>query len=115
MKTLINIIGILFTVLIFSCNNDWNEHYDTNVNTVNENVWDAIQKNEDLSLFVQYVKKYQFDTLFITDNIYTLFIPNNAAFAGFQDSADITRALLKYNISEFYIQSENIQGRKIQT
>jgi hypothetical protein len=103
-------------VLFFSCQKDWKGHYDTKSVTVNSNVWDAIQKDENLSVFVQYVKKYQYDTLFLTDHTYTLFIPNNKAFAQFKDSAETTKALLNYNICEFFVQAENIDGiRKIQT
>lgn len=103
-------------ILFFSCKKEWKDHYDAKSVTVNANVWEAIQKDENLSIFVQYIKKYHYDTLFLTDHTYTLFIPNNGAFAQFKDSAGTTKSLLNYNISEFFIQSENIDGlRKIQT
>jgi hypothetical protein len=83
---------------------------------VNENVWDAIQRDSSLSKFVEYIKNYDYDTLFLTNHTYTLFVPSNTAFTNFIDSAGVVKAILDYNISQFYIQSENIQGiRKIQT
>ena len=107
-----SILGILIVVIFFSCKKDWNAHYEPTVKTINTNVWEAIQKDGNLSLFVQYVKKYQFDTLFLKNQTYSLFIPTNEAFAQFIDSANATRSLIKYNITEFFIQSGNIWGKK---
>jgi uncharacterized surface protein with fasciclin (FAS1) repeats len=101
---------------LFSCKEDWNAHYDVQVETVNANVWDAIQKDDSLSLFVQYVKNYQLDSLFSKDQTYSLFIPTNAAFAKFVYSDNATRILLAYCISPFYIQSGSIsEKKKVQT
>jgi hypothetical protein len=110
------VLGILLVILFFSCKKEWKDHYNPVAKTVNMNVWEAIQKDANLSLFVQFVKKYNYDTLFLTDHTYTLFIPDNEAFAQYIDSARTTRGILSYNITEFYIQSVNIEGvKKIQT
>ncbi len=106
----------LLSLSLHSCQKRWDEHYDNSPETVDMNVWDAIQQEADLSLYVEFMKEFKFDTLFLKDNPYSLFVPNNAAFTAFTDTTEMTADILNYHISQHYIQSENIQGRKkIQT
>ncbi len=111
---------ILFFVLIliaFGCKNEWDEHYNSPVATSSENVWDALQQNPELSSFVNYLKQYQYDTLFLTNNTYTIFAPTNSAFESFLAGGDsVTQSLLAYHVSKYFIQTTAIEGaRKIQT
>ena len=112
-----NIIsGVIFVTLFFSCKDVWDDHYNSVVETMNTNVWEAIQSDSNLSMFVGYIKEFEYDTLFLTDQPYTLFIPDNDAFTQFTDTGEVTLTILGYHISSFYIQSGSIQGkRKIQT
>ena len=108
-------LGFLLFSLI-SCEPKWKEHYQTQPETVDMNVWDAIQLDPDLSLFVQYIKEFKYDTLFLTDNPFTLFVPTNQAFNALTDTGTVTRSILDYHISLHFIQSRNVQGKKkIQT
>lgn len=111
------IIVVLFLGLVFSgCKNDWDEHYDTYPETVDQNVWDAMQNNEEISQFVQILAENQLDTLFRTDKAYSIFAPSNSAMQAFLNSNEVDTTLLKYHISRFFIQLKNISGkRKIQT
>jgi uncharacterized surface protein with fasciclin (FAS1) repeats len=112
----ISLFSILLVIVLFSCKDDWNAHYNPKVETINTNVWEAIQRDDNLSSFVQYVKNYQLDTLFSKDQTYSLFIPTNAAFAQFVDSANTARLLLEYIITPFFIQSGSIyEKKKVQT
>ena len=108
----IGIPGIVFVLLLVSCNKDWDEHYNTTVPTSNVNVWDALQKDENLSSFVSYLKEYKYDTLFLTNNTYTVFAPDNEAFTEFLASQSVNKAVLDYHISTFFIQSGSIAGQK---
>ncbi len=115
---MISRIGIpgMVLLLLFSCNKDWDEHYDTIPATSNVNVWEDLQKDGNLSMFVSYMKEFRYDTLFLTDNTYTIFAPNNDAITQYLESDTMSHAVLNYHISTFFIQSGNIQGtRKIQT
>jgi len=108
-------IGLLLLSLL-SCENLWDEHYSNAPATVDMNVWDAIQEEADLSMYVEYMRSYEYDTLFLKDDPYSLFIPNNAAFSALTDTAEVSGDILNYHISRHYIQSRNIDGReKIQT
>jgi hypothetical protein len=108
--------GIVFALLLVGCNKDFDEHYNTTVPTSNVNVWDALQKDQDLSSFVSYLKEYRYDTLFSTNNTYTVFAPDNEAFTEFLSSHQVNKALLDYHISTFFIQSGALPDkRKVQT
>jgi len=110
------LMALLTLFLITACNKDWEEHYKSQPVTSNENVWDAIQKEPDLSSFVNYLKQHQYDTLFVTNNTYTLFAPTNEAFNAFLQSDSVTSGVLAYHVSTFFIQTATIDGkRKIQT
>ena len=110
-------ILVIFAFLALAGCKDWQDHYNTEPPTSDENVWAAVQKDPDLSSFVNYMKQYKYDTLFESNNTYTLFPPTNEAFTQFLSQGDsITRGLLAYHISKYFIQSAAITGkRKIQT
>ncbi|MFO7935255.1 MAG: fasciclin domain-containing protein [Bacteroidales bacterium] len=110
------ITGTVILMLLTGCEERWEEHYDSIPETVDQNIWEAVQNEPDLSTFVEYVKDMNYDSLFRTDNPYTLFIPDNQAFIGYTDTASVTTAVLDYHISAHIIPSSKIQGkRKIQT
>jgi uncharacterized surface protein with fasciclin (FAS1) repeats len=116
MKLIRYIIGVFFLLALLSCEKRWEEHYGQEPETVNMNVWDAIQQIPDLSLFVQYVKEFKYDTLFLSDNAYSLFIPDNNAMTALTDTGTVTASMLDYHISLHFIQSRNVQGlKRIQT
>jgi hypothetical protein len=116
MKLTRYIAGTLLLLGLFSCEKKWEEHYNSDPETVNMNVWDAIQQNPDLSLFAQYVKEFKYDTLFLSDNAYSLFIPDNNAMTALTDTGTVTASMLDYHISLHFIQSRNVQGlKRIQT
>lgn len=103
----------LFLLSLFSCEPRWEEHYQTQPETVDMNVWDAIQQDQDLSLFVQYIKEFKYDTLFLRDNPYTLFVPDNQAFNALTDTGTVIRSMMDYHISLHFIQSRNVKGKKM--
>ena len=116
MKYKIGILGIPIIILLTGCEKYWDEHYGTQPETVNMNMWEAVQKESNLTSFVQYMKEFRYDTLFLKDNGYTLFIPDNEAFTQFLDTGQVTPSILNYLVSVHVIQSGSIQGkRKIQT
>jgi hypothetical protein len=106
MKSNIKILATatLFLLLISGCQKEWNEHYNMVPETVNRNIWVDLQEDENISLFVNALIEMQYDTLFDTDDTYTLFIPNNNAFSQYLDTAEITNSILDYHISRHFIQ-----------
>jgi len=113
-------LGILFIGLIIigvtSCTKDWDEHYNTYPETVDENVWDVIQSDPQFSSFVQIVKEAKMDTLFQSNIAYTIFAPTNDAVASFKGVSEFTNVVLAYHFSQHFINVSSIQGkRQIQT
>jgi hypothetical protein len=110
---------ILFALAVFgftACEEYWEEHYDVYPETVDQNVWEAMQSNPDISEFVEMVKQYQFDTLFNTANTYTVFAPTNQAVQQYTTGDLPDTSVIKYHISTHFIQSNLITGKqKIQT
>ena len=117
MKLKIYILLIFLPVLFFSCNNTWDEYYNSYPDTVNKNLWDALQSDSKISKYVEYLKQYKLDTLFLGNNIsYTLFIPDNDAMTRYLGKANVSESLVRYLISSHFIQSGDIrEKRKIQT
>jgi uncharacterized surface protein with fasciclin (FAS1) repeats len=112
----ISILGLVLLLLLIGCKEDWNEHFDSQPETSNINFWDALQKEPDASEFVKYIKQYKYDTLFLKDNTFTLFVPTNEAFSQFLANDSITLRLMNYHIAPFFVQSVAIKGnRKIPT
>ena len=113
-------ITIIVSVLVFvlsACEQKtWDDYYYDQPETVDQNVWDAIQANGDLSQFAGFIKEFRYDTLFKEDDPYTLFIPSNEALTQLLDTGSMTKSILDYHISRHFIQSMNVSGiKKIQT
>jgi len=116
MKYIAKILIIGIIVSAFGCTDDWDKHYNNQPETINTNVWDAIQDRSELSSFVELMKTHQYDTLFKTDDTYTIFAPDNDAISKLVQSQVSDTTILNYHISKHYVQPVDIQGkRKLQT
>lgn len=116
MRSIIGILLTAFILTILGCTKTtWDDHYKQ-PETVNMNVWDAVKSRSELSRFVELMVKYKYDTLFKSNNTYTLFIPDNNAIDKLMQSQDIGVTILNYHISQHFIQPVDLQGkRKLQT
>lgn len=117
MNRYFGVLAIAGVSFLFGCvNPEWDKHFNTPEETINTNVWDALKKDQDLTRFVQYMIEYQYDTLFLKDDCYTIFAPTNAAMTQHLAVDSITAGYMAYHISNFFIQSGNIKGkRKVET
>ncbi|MGW8315322.1 MAG: fasciclin domain-containing protein, partial [Bacteroidales bacterium] len=104
-------------LFVMGCENKvWDDHYYDQPETVDQDIWEVIQADENLSLFANFIKEFKYDSLFEGTHAYTLFIPDNDAMQQMLDTGTMTRSILDYHISLHVIQSRNIKGRtKIQT
>lgn len=116
MKILKYTSALVLILSLFSCEKRWEEHYDTKPETVDMNVWEAIQANPDLSMFVQQVKDYKYDTLFLNNQTFTVFVPDNEAMSDFAGSETPVESMLDYHFSPHFFQSQSVNGlRLVQT
>ncbi len=117
MKLKIGIVIFGMFILLFTgCNKEWDKHYDDYPETVDENVWDAIQKDPKLSKFVEIVKANKFDTLFNSDIPYSVLIPTNDAITNYTGVNEFSEVVLRYHFYSHLLNSSSIEGkRKVQT
>jgi hypothetical protein len=114
MKLKIIILAATFLGFV-SCTKQWEDHYDTYAETVNQNVWDVLQNKPEVSVFVQTLIDFKYDTLFKSDISYSVFAPTNEAMAGYKMENTVDTMLLNYLVTSHFVQSGSIQGkRKIQ-
>jgi len=110
MKYRISILTLILFLTVLGCQKDWDAHYYSQPETVDQNVWEAIQSDPKISEFVNY------DTLFQTDRTYTIFIPVNEALIAYRDTGLVDTTLLNYHIAEQFVQANVVSGkRQIQT
>lgn len=116
MRYITNILLAAMLITVFGCTENWDDHYNAQPETINTNVWEAIKGNSELSSFVALMEKHKYDTLFLNDDTYTLFVPDNSALAKLEQTQVSDTTLLNYHISRHYIQPVDVQGkRKLQT
>lgn len=117
MRTRTFIIAVAIAITgITGCKEYWEDHYSVYPETNDQNVWEAMQANPEISTFVQLMKEHKFDTLFLADNPYTIFVPTNDALTRYSNRDIHDSIMIKYHISSHLIQSGIITGKqKIQT
>lgn len=110
------ILSVVIILVVVGCTKDWENHYEVYPETVNQDVWEVLQNNSEVSEFVQALKDFKYDTLFNTDISYTFFAPTNEALSNYTATNELDTMLLNYLIAPAFVQSESIEGkRKIQT
>ena len=69
-------------LLLASCTDTWDEHYEGTVAGVNEgSLWQAIQQNADLSNFASVIEATGYDKALGSSQVFTVFAPTNASFS----------------------------------
>lgn len=113
------VLLLLLIPLFQNCEDTWQEHYGSTPETVDQSVWDVIKSDNNLSVFVSKMEEFGLDSIFVYDtlafnDVYTLFIPSNAAFENFE--GEVNRAQLAYHIMKYYLLPRNVDGtKKVQT
>lgn len=116
MKKISGLTAIIFVLLFWGCSDYWDNHYTDIPETVDQDVWEVMQSDPEISSFVGLIKQYKYDSLFATRNIHTFFIPTNEAIANLQASKVFTRDILDYHIALSFVQPASITGkRRLQT
>lgn len=114
MRTILSVIMLLL-FFVTGCNNPWDDIV-SNPEKIDLNFWDDVKNDSELSMFVNYMEENEIDTIFQQNKPFTVFVPKNAAIEEYMTTEVVDTNLLKYHISEFFIQSVNTSGiRKIRT
>ncbi len=120
MKLNIGIIALFIGLIVLigtGCTKQWEDHYNVYPDTVNENLWNAMQNDPQISDFVEVMKSFKLDTLFTNSDIpYTVFAPSNDAVSGFLSTNSFDTLVLHYEIASHFINTSSISGkRQVQT
>jgi hypothetical protein len=109
-------LACIFCLLVVSCKDNWEDHYQAEEEEVDMNIWEFIKTQPKYSLFVEKMIEYDLDTLFESELSYTLFIPGESSLESLQDTSVSVGQILTYHISPTLFQVTNVRtSRKIQT
>ena len=101
------VLGLAIAALtLTACSDEWDDHYATGNNVegmLNTSLWDAIQKDGNLSNFASVVKATGYDKSLASSQVFTVFAPTNDCF-----SAEEAQALIQaYNAEKGRVNDEN--------
>ena len=68
----------LFILSVFTACTMWEDYYSLEGENLDRNIWESIKEVDDFSDFVSMVESQSLDTLFESNNTYTLFVPSNS-------------------------------------
>jgi len=113
---LVILLILLGFVGIIGCQKQWDDHYNTYEETVNQNVWEVLQSKPEFSDFVLAIKFYKIDTIFNTDIPYTIFAPTNNAIKEYTGISGFNDVIISHHLSSTIVNSSAIPGvRQVQT
>ena len=102
-------IGALFYL---SCNNQWDDHINTNDEFIEGNVLDAVKKMPSLSVFNSFLVNTGYDKVISGANNYTVFAPDNEALSGYETaSLDIQKKIVSNHIAFLIKNNEELKGK----
>ena len=75
----ISLLCPLSSLLLSSCSDKWDDHYDGTAQSVQEgSLWEAIQQNPELSNFCSVVQACGYDKSLASAQVFTVFAPTNS-------------------------------------
>lgn len=94
----INIV-VLLSLLLASCANEWDKHYEDpqGVQASEKSVWEYLQDTPEYSEFVNLVKSTQADTFFLKPQNYTIWAPENGLIPDLSAYSDSIKTILVAN------------------
>ena len=99
-KLLLGILAIAGAMAIPACNDEWNDHYssDVGINATGPTILEALKSDPNFSDFVAILNTTGYDKLLAGNRAYTVFAPTNSALAGYTEDA-------KYSIVESFVKN----------
>lgn len=80
---------VVATLVLTSCNDDWNEHYES-ATSPGGSLWHAISTNQELSNFARVTQACGYDRILDGDQTFTVFAPSNSSFTAAEADALIS-------------------------
>jgi hypothetical protein len=116
MKIFLRIIIVSVFLFSWGCTDYWDKHYNSVPETSDQDIWEVLQQDKDISMFVEALKQFHYDSIYKSVRTHTYFIPTNQAMTEFLAGNTLTKSVLDYHIAVSFIQSQSITGKqRIQT
>ncbi len=92
---------IIALLVVWGCNDQWDDYYKDDSSAVGSNVLEALKANSDYSSFVTLLENYGIEDDMSSSKIYTVWAPTNSALSTYSslipgDSSDIKTFLLNH-------------------
>jgi len=84
-----------FSLAFYACNDKWDEHVAVTDEIINDNLFQQLSTNNDLSEFNKLLVQTGYDKVISASKTYTVFAPNNAAIAALDPSIVTDTAKLR--------------------
>lgn len=105
---------IVWAIFGQSCKNEWNDHYKTTSEVLNESITEYIQSQSGLSTFYQMLKISGYDTVLKASQSYTVWAPDNNALQNIDltDTSEVSD-IVKNHIAHFSYTTSGVQSEYI--
>lgn len=103
MKKMIRMSWVLGgLVLAVGCQDHlWDDHYGLNPSTETRNLIQVLEGMPEYSAFCDVVKRHGMDSVLVTDQTFTMWVPDNNAMAGFVEDANTQAQFLENHIARY--------------
>lgn len=97
------LFAVLFvSFMMYSCKDEWNEHYDRDQTLPDQNLYELIKESSSLSKFAKLIKVAGYDTLLVSTQTFTVWAPSDEAIAAVDESdLEQVRLLVSNHIARF--------------
>ncbi len=103
----------LIPFIFIGCEKRWDDYYNNYPETVDKEMFGEMKTDLRISKFVELLEGSPLDSIFQSDISYTLFIPSNEVLNDYLEQNSISNNFLGYHIVSHFIQSGNIQGKRV--
>jgi len=113
----INLISIIiiFLVILFSCNKDWEDHYNIKeTNLPQKTLINLIKENPDLTKFYTFLIKTGYDTILSNSQSFTIWAPINEALNEIDtNNIDLLKKIVTNHIARSRITTSGVENKII--
>ena len=101
-KTVFLLAVLSVSFMMYSCRDEWNEHYDRNQSLPDQNLYELIKENPALSKFARFIEIAGYDSLLVSTQTFTVWAPDDEAMAAVDETdTEQIRLLVSNHIARF--------------
>lgn len=101
-KTVFLLAVLSVSFMMYSCRDEWNEHYDRNQSLPDQNLYELIKENPSLSKFARFIEIAGYDSLLVSTQTFTVWAPDDEAMAAVDETdTEQIRLLVSNHIARF--------------